>query len=181
MVATVLDEDFVGVISGNHDAGDEDARYRGLERLRVVLGNSRRRVDRNAHLLQEVRAGRESRHDVYEAGVQPLTSRTVVGRVDAHRIGLDRRDAAIPPNVNAPFLYAVLKVRKHPRLDALVEGWPEVDERDVGSGAPQVQRRLGGRVPATDDDDALLERLVALAIDVAHVRQILAGHAESVW
>ena len=49
----------------------------------------------------------------------------------------------------------------------------EVNERHARARAPQIERRLGRRVAAADDDDVLVERLVPFAIDVRHVRQRL--------
>jgi hypothetical protein len=180
MIAAVLDEDLVRVVTGDDDAGDEHPRNGRLERLWIVLRDSRRRIDRDADLFQEVSVRRESGHDVYETRRKSFAPRSVISCTNANGIGLDRRDATVPTNVNAPFLDAVLKIGEHPGLDLLVEGWAEVHHRDVRSGAPQVERRFGRRVSAADDDNLLLERLVPLAIDVRDVGQIFAGDAEPI-
>ena len=48
--AAVLDEHLVRVEARHHDAGDEHAGHRRLERLRIVRGNARHRIDRHADL-----------------------------------------------------------------------------------------------------------------------------------
>ena len=53
-----------------------------------------------------------------------------------------------------------------------------VDDGDVRAGAEHLERRLGGRVAAADDDDALAVVRMRLAVVVVHVRQILARDAK---
>ncbi len=51
-------------------------------------------------------------------------------------------------------------------------------QRDVRARAMQLQRRLRRRIAPADDDDALAVVRMRLAVIVAHVRQILARHAQ---
>src|SRR4029078_11569593 len=99
-------------------------------------------------------------------------------RVDGPRVAFDAFASRVPLRADAALLLAILKIGQYPRLDLLVERRPEVYERDASPAPPQTCRRLGRRVAAADHYHVLVERLVPLAVDVAHVRQILARHAD---
>src|SRR5688500_17095173 len=56
VIAPILDEHLVGIETGNHHAGYEEAGHRGLQRRRIVPGDTGRRIDRHAHVAQIGRA-----------------------------------------------------------------------------------------------------------------------------
>ena len=98
--------------------------------------------------------------------------------LEMHPPCLDRRHARIPAHSDRPVLQSILQVGQHPGLDVLVEARPEVHERHLRPMPPEIERRLGRRVPAADDDRLALERLMPLAVQVRHVREVLTRHAE---
>src|SRR5215210_8940083 len=100
--------------------------------------------------------------------------------VEHHRVGLDGGYMAVPPDSDQAFLDAVREIRKYPRLDFLVERWPEMNERHARPRAPEIERRLGRRVPAADDHCVLEECLVSLAVNVRHVGELFADDAKTI-
>src|SRR6478672_971318 len=125
VIASVLDEDFVGVIAGDHYTGDKYSRNRSLQRRRVVRRNSGLRIDGYAGFTQQIEAWRETRHHVYTICFQSLLTAL---RRQQHFVRIDLLDATIPTNMNLSFLHAIGEVGQHPRLDFLVEARTEVDE-----------------------------------------------------
>ena len=55
-----------------------------------------------------------------------------------------------------------------------------MNQRYVRARSVHLQRGLRRRVPAADDDDALAEVGVGLAVIMTHVRKILARHVNQV-
>ncbi len=175
MKASVLDEHLVRIEPGHDDTRDEESRHVGLQRPGrarecPLSGRS------NADLPQQVGVRREARHHVH-AGRRAASifaarrrDRDVVARRSSAR-GCSSGRRCFPPS------FAIQNVGKHPRLDLLVERRAEMHERHPRTGAPEIQRRLGGRISAADDDRVLVERLVPLAVDVRSHAERLAGHA----
>src|SRR2546423_2100060 len=102
VIAAILDEDLVGVVSGNDNSGNEYTGHRRLECVRVVLWYPRRRTDGHAAIPQQIEAGRKTCHDVDAVG--PESRFAIIGGKNNFRRN-DCADAAVPPRGDLALLY----------------------------------------------------------------------------
>src|SRR6476660_5225021 len=133
--AAILDEHLVRIVAGIHDASDEDTGHVGLERRWVMPGNPRRRIDGHANLSKQIDARCEPRHQEYM--VRRNSRDGIIGRAEYDVFGPDFSNAAIPDCRDAAFGHAIREIRKHPRLDLLVERGPKCTS---ATRAPARQR-----------------------------------------
>src|SRR5207248_4186476 len=72
VIAAVLDEDLVRVITGDDNAGNKNSTHRRLERRGIVFRNSSLRIDWNIQFAEQVELWSKPGHHIDESCLQLL-------------------------------------------------------------------------------------------------------------
>ena len=151
-----------------------------MNRLGTLVSNvSESASARGIGLALDSRARHQIRRMI--AGQQNTPSAGSSSRVPFVRAPLpsvDRHDARLEPGANGAFLDPILDIGSHPVLDRVPERGMPMHQRDLRAGSKQLQRRFGGGILPTDDDDPLPVIGVRIGVVVRHVRQVFAGHSQ---
>src|SRR5688572_22497264 len=152
VAAAVLDEDLVGVVAGGENAGNEDARYVRLHRVRIVVRDARNGIELHAERAEQRAVRGVAGHREHEIVVK-LILRARVLDADAHGVRSDRNDARAEARLNGSFLQPSFNVGAHPRLHVRIERIGEMHNGDARTPAMQLQCCIHGAVSAANDDD----------------------------
>ena len=89
-------------------------------------------------------------------------------------------DPRVEMRGNRAFLDAIVDIGPDPVLDAVSERDAPMDEGHVRAATKELQRRLGCRILAADDDHALAVVRMGVGVVVRDVGEGLSRHAEIV-
>ena len=178
VVASVLDENFVGVHSRDDDARQIDSGNVALQGVGVdhrlgggLLG------ELDAERAQEAEVGMIAGHGEHEIVLQPQLA---LRRVEQDRIRGDLAHGGVEVRGDFMVLDAIFDVGLDPVLDVGRDGRAAMHQGDARSVTPELQGGDGRGILGANHNNIRVVVGMRLAIVVRDLGQILAGHTHAV-